>query len=110
MDRTVRWSLRALSDLDTAAEFIAADSLGYAAAFVIEAREASRSLATLAERGRVVPEYGSPNIRELFVHSYRLIYRLEETRVVIAALIHGRRDLVRLWRRERRPAPEDIIE
>jgi toxin ParE1/3/4 len=110
MDRTVRWSLRALSDLDTAAEFIAVDSPGYAAAFVIEVRLASRSLVTLPERGRVVPEFGRPNIRELFVHSYRLIYRLEETRVVIAALIHGRRDLIRLWRRERRPAPEDIIE
>ena len=109
MDRTVRWSLQALSDLDTAAEFIASDSPGYAAAFVTKVRHASRSLATLAERGRVVPEFGSPTLRELFVHSYRLIYRIEETRVVIAALIHGRRDLLHAWQRERRPAPGEII-
>lgn len=31
-------------------------------------------------RGRVVPEIGSPDIREIFVKSYRLIYKIEETR------------------------------
>lgn len=108
MAREVAWSLVALSDLDAAAELIARDSPHYAASFVKDVRDASRSLATLAERGRVVPEFRNPSIRELFIHSYRLIYRIQEDRVLIAALIHGHRDLLRLWQRERRPAPDDL--
>ena len=31
------------------------------------------------KRGRIVPELGNPNIRELFVREYRLIYSIEES-------------------------------
>ena len=43
------------------------------------------------EIGRIVPEVGDPAIRERFAYSYRIIYRLEPQRVLIAAVIHGRR-------------------
>jgi toxin ParE1/3/4 len=39
-----------------------------------------------------VPEIGDSAIREQFVHSYRIIYRLDEARVLIAAVIHGRQE------------------
>lgn len=58
------------------------------------------SLNEFSERGRVVPEIGNPNIREIFIKEYRLIYRIEESRVVILGLIHGKRDLKALWGRE----------
>ena len=76
--------------------------LFYASAFVQEIRDASRSLNEFSERGRIVPELGNPNIRELFVREYRLIYSIEESRVVILGLIHGKRDLKRLWKREKK--------
>ena len=44
----------------------------------------------------------NPNIRELFVREYRFIYSIEESRVVILGFIHGKRDLERLWEREKR--------
>ena len=69
------------------------DSSFYAATFVREVLDASRSLNEFSERGRIVPELGNPNIRELFVREYRLIYSIEESRVVILGLIHGKRDL-----------------
>jgi len=56
----------------------------------------------LSGRGRVVPEFGNPNLCELFVREYRLIYSIEETRIIILALIHGKRDLKRLWEKEGR--------
>ena len=49
--------------------------------------------------GRVVPEIGDPAIRERFVYSYRIIYRLELERVLVAAVIHGRRLLQPLLQR-----------
>jgi plasmid stabilization system protein ParE len=39
----------------------------------------------------MVPEVGDPAIRERFAYSYRIIYRLEPERVLVAAVIHGSR-------------------
>ncbi|MEE9614333.1 MAG: type II toxin-antitoxin system RelE/ParE family toxin [Thermodesulfobacteriota bacterium] len=96
MARKVVWTDEAVADLEALAEYIARDSGFYAAAFVREVRDASRSLNELSERGRVVPELSNPNIRELLVREYRLIYSIEKSRVAILGLIHGKRELKRL--------------
>jgi len=102
MARKIVWSFEATTDLEAIADYIAKDSTFYAASFVQEVREASGSLDKLSERGRIVPELSNPNIRELFIKEYRLIYSIEELRVVILGLIHGRRDLKTLWKKEQR--------
>lgn len=102
MARKIVWSFEATSDLGAIADYIARDSAFYAASFVQEVREASRSLNLFSERGRIVPELSNPNIRELFIKEYRLIYSIEKSRVVILSLIHGRRDLKTLWEKEQR--------
>lgn len=99
----ITWTHTAWKDLDSIAEYIAKDSRYYSVLFVQQAREASRSLAYFARRGRVVPEFGDRNMRELFVMNYRMIYRVARSEVSIVALIHGSRDLLALWRREKRP-------
>jgi toxin ParE1/3/4 len=53
----------------------------------------TKLLSRFPRSGRKVPEFDNENIRELLVYSYRVIYRLEETEVVIAAVIHGKRML-----------------
>jgi plasmid stabilization system protein ParE len=52
MARKVTWTQSAWRDLEEIAEYIAKDSPHYAAAFVLEARDAARSLTRVAERGR----------------------------------------------------------
>ncbi len=103
MARSVAWTESAWADLEGIADYIAQDSRFYAASFVRETRDAARSLSTLAERGRVVPEMGNPTIRELLLGNYRLVYRVREQNVEILGLIHGARDLAALWQREERP-------
>ncbi|HEX2095457.1 MAG TPA: type II toxin-antitoxin system RelE/ParE family toxin [Longimicrobiaceae bacterium] len=98
MDRRVIWSEPALNDLKAAAEFIARDSPRYASVFVGRVRDAARSLAWMHERGRRVPEVEDPNVRELFVSRYRLIYEVAGGAVYILAFVHGARDLEALWR------------
>lgn len=93
MARKVEWSHEADADLASIADYISRDSAFYAATFVQEVRDASRFLSEYAERGRVVPEIGNGNVRELFIKEYRLIYEVEKSRVVIYGLIHGKRDL-----------------
>ena len=41
--------------------------------------------------GRVVPELNDENIREWFAYSYRIVYRIDEDTITIAAIVHGRR-------------------
>jgi plasmid stabilization system protein ParE len=98
--RTVRWTEAATQDLSEAAEFIARDSRFYAAALVREARTAARSLRTLSERGRLVPEARSPDIREIYVKSHRLIYHITSEVVHVIAFVHSARDLQGLWDRQ----------
>jgi len=77
MARTVRWTETATEDINEAAAFIARDS---------------------PERGRVVPEVGRTDIREIFVKSYRLMYQVTKREVFILAFIHGARDFASLWK------------
>ena len=97
MARRVVWSEAASFDLEEAAGYIARDSRYYAAAFVREVRAAARSLRVSSERGRVVPELGQPDIRELLVRSYRLVYNVAPKQIYVLALIHGARDFTKAW-------------
>jgi plasmid stabilization system protein ParE len=91
MDHTVIWSPRALDDVDDIAAFIAQDSEVYAASVVSKILKTARGLSVFPYRGRVVPEFDDDSIREVFVYSYRIIYRIDENEVTVASVIHGAR-------------------
>ena len=103
MARKIIWTESAWRDLEEAANYIAKDSKYYAAALIRKARDTARSLATLSERGRIVSEFNNPEIRELFVGNFRLIYLIKNRIIYILGFIHGARDLWALWEREERP-------
>jgi toxin ParE1/3/4 len=71
----------------------AADSPTYAGIVVKKVVTQTQTLANFPRAGRKVPEFDDDAIRELIVYSYRIIYRLQEEAVVIAAVIHGKRIL-----------------
>ena len=50
-------------------------------------------LKDFSELGRKVPELNDINIREIFVYSYRLIYKINEDTVLFVAVVHGKRFL-----------------
>jgi plasmid stabilization system protein ParE len=78
---------------------VAQDSISGALRVLEQALAAAESLATLSERGRVVPELCQPDTREIFVFRYRLLYDVEPEVVRIVAFLHGARDFER-WQRE----------
>ena len=98
--RRVIWAPRAQDALDEALTFVAQESPTGALRILEQALSAADSLRTLSERGRVVPEAGDPNLREIFVFRYRLLYEVHPDLVRIVAFLHGARDFER-WRRER---------
>jgi plasmid stabilization system protein ParE len=83
--------------LDEALAYVAAASPQAAGRLLERALEAAERLATLSDRGRMVPELEDPSVREVFVGRYRLLYRVEETQVVVLTFPHGARDFT-LWR------------
>ncbi len=93
MAREVAWAETASDDLAEVAGYIAKGSEFYAAAVVRELIAAARSLDLFAQRGRVVPEYRDPSIRELLVRDYRLVYEVGESVVHVLRIIHGARPL-----------------
>ena len=87
----VAWSPRAVEDLEAIAHYISADSAAYAASVVKTILNITRNLSHFPRSGRIVPEIADESIRELFAYSYRVIYRIEEEGITIAAVVHGRR-------------------
>ena len=93
--KTVVWTRPARQDLLNVVAYLALDAQAPSALDDIEA--AASALADFPDRGRIVPELGSPR-RELLIRDYRLVYRVR-AEVEVLRLLHGRQDFTRAWRR-----------
>ena len=93
MARQLRWSPEAVEDVEAIALYIERDSSYYAQAVVSRIVSLADSIPEHPELGRVVPEIRNPEYRERFIHKYRIIYQIEPERILIAAVIHGSRQL-----------------
>ena len=93
MAHRVVWSARALADVEAIASFIASDSPVYARSVVRRIVTLTHTLTDFPLAGRKVPESDDRNLRELIAFSYRIIYRIEGDDVMVAAVIHGKRDM-----------------
>ena len=89
----VNWTTQALEDLDAVCLFIARDSPRYAELLAGRMFEASELLGEFPNAGRIVPEIGRSEIRELIVQGYRLIYRTLADEIDILAVHHGARQV-----------------
>jgi len=91
MARGLGWSPEAIEDIEAIASYIERDSPWYAKAIASKIVETAETIPDFPEIGRIVPEIGNSLIRERFVYSYRIIYRIEAERILVAAVIHGSR-------------------
>ena len=93
MDFKIVWTLRSREDLHNIATFIAKDNPAAALKLgdLIFARV--DTLEKFPELGRIVPERNQPNIREIVVKNYRLVYRVhqKEKFLEILRVWHGAR-------------------
>ena len=84
------WSPLAIQRLREAVEYIARDKQGAAERWLEGAFEAVGRLAELPQSGRVVPELGRPDIREVIYGNYRIIYRVSPEAVLVLTVRYGR--------------------
>ncbi len=87
MTRVV-WTEPAVSDLDSIHANIARDVEAYADAVIAEIFESVDRLAHFPQSGRVVPEMGDDDTREIIVGNYRVIYDVGRDIVRILAVLH----------------------
>ena len=85
------WSLLADRQIDEALACIADDDVAAAQRWLEELLERVGALRRFLDSGRVVPELGREEIRELLVGSYRVIYRRNEGFIEIAVVGHQAR-------------------
>jgi addiction module RelE/StbE family toxin len=87
----VVWSPQAVRDLETIRDYIAVDSTKYADLVVQRLVAAVERLSSFPESGRIVPERGTPEIREVIQRPFRIVYRFRSGRVEIVTVFRASR-------------------
>lgn len=90
---TVVWTTEALRNLDEIERYIAQDNPERAAAFIDRLLEKGDAIASFPNMGRVVPEFSQPEIREILVGKYRIVYKKISDQIVILTVFEGHRSL-----------------
>ena len=89
----VVWSPSAIHHFSSWVHYIAKDSLKAAEKERSLILKAAARLESFPLSGRVVPELGNPNLREVICSSIRLIYEIQDKAVRILAFHHAKRRL-----------------
>jgi len=85
------WSPVALRRVDEIVDHMSSDRPGAAAAWAEGLFDLVGRLRTFPDSGRTVPELGQPSIRELIYGEYRVVYKVEGSRIGVLTVRHGRR-------------------
>jgi len=86
-----RWTRRALRDLREIGSYISRDNPDAARRWVARLHERGDRAAELPRSGRIVPEFGRDDLREVFLKSYRIVYRILDDRIEILTVFEGHR-------------------
>ena len=96
MKMEVIWTKTARSDLNEIIEYIAINSVDIALKKYYEIRESTKQLYKFPEQGRIIAELKNENIlkyREIIVSPWRIMYKIQERKIYIMAVIDGRRNI-----------------
>jgi len=88
----ILWTKSAKFHLTKLHEYISRDSKYYANVFALRIKKAVLRLEKFPESGRIIPEIGNENIREIVYGSYRIMYEIRGETVYITQIIHGSMD------------------
>ncbi len=91
----VRFAPEALADLEEIRAFIARDNPNAALSWIEKLTDRAERASFAPRSGRVVPEIGNPDVREVFLRTYRIIYRVERHGILVITVIEGHRLLRR---------------
>lgn len=89
----VVWAESAVEHLRAIHDYLAQTSPQYAVYLVDRITTRSKQIAAFPLSGRIVPEYGRPQIRELIENQYRILYHIRPEQIEVIAVIHSRQQI-----------------
>ena len=88
----VKWSHQAKRDLRRIFDYIAQDAPHYARKVTEDIAARTGILDELPRIGKMTPEVGDEDLRELSIYTYRIVYQIQDNDAVeILAVVHKRR-------------------
>jgi addiction module RelE/StbE family toxin len=87
----ISWTARARRDLIEIGDFISRDKPDAASTWVQSLIDAVEIAACMPLGGRVVPELGLKDIREVIRRTYRIVYRVRGNDIIVLTVFDGRR-------------------
>jgi len=90
------WSPFSIDRLTEIAKYIENDSPKNSKAFLDNVFQEIERIKLFPEVGRFVPELENRNIREIILDSFRVIYRIDDSRIIILTIRHTKQHL---WER-----------
>ena len=89
------WTQRARQDLLAIGHYIARDNPKAARAWVERLQARAQAAAKTPRAGRMVPEWESKDVREVFLRNYRIVYRLQKDSIHILTVFENHRQFLR---------------
>ena len=83
---TLIWTEPAVADLEEIGQFISKNNPPAAEKVGSKIIREAENVAAFPRLGRIVPEFGNPQIREIISQSYRVIYKFDEEGDLVAIL------------------------
>ncbi len=99
---TIEITLPALEDIESIKNYIKKDSPFYANVHIEKIFDSISFLKDFPEIGRVVPELNNKKIRERILGNYRIIYEISKAQINILAVIHGARNLKKVFKNRKK--------
>ena len=85
------WTQESVTRLISIEEFIADDSSTRATKFITQIIKKTESLKKHPNKGRIVPEFSLPDLREIIFKNYRIVYRLSPDLIEILTVFESHR-------------------
>jgi len=87
------WSPLAVDRISEIAEYIALDNSVAAEKWVNDIFNSVKRLKQFPNSGRIIPELQLENFREIIFGNYRVIYRVQENKISVLTVRHGKQVL-----------------
>ncbi|MFH0775006.1 MAG: type II toxin-antitoxin system RelE/ParE family toxin [bacterium] len=95
------WSDLAKEHLREIDSYISKGDPFYSVVFIDKLIASVERIRLFPKCGRVVPEFGRDDLREIFFHKYRIVYSIKDDMIRILSIVHGAMDIMK--KREREP-------
>ena len=91
--RKITWSPTAIRHFSSWIQYVAQHSIKSAEKERVKLLKSVSQLQAFPESGRMVPEFGNPNLREIIQKPIRIIYSLKSKEIRLLAFHHSKMQL-----------------